>query len=245
MAVCQAMVKGTPPGLLCELCRGVCSCTEAAEISLRNEAASHIPRISTALSLHLQYLRELFYGLACRYMAQACAQSTETGEAMGFIDRALSRHLVIRSAVASPTGLPEMKGEPYNALARTLPALQERWRALRAGFDHDNRLVYYKQVPPIDDLPDLRSARVIMRPTDFAPPTASLIVFITEEQRQELDRSKSIFRFFSRSSRSLEEKEEADSKSPSAPTSPAAGLKRTDSDLARELQAKINAGQDI
>jgi len=201
--------------LLAKLCVGAAQMIKRAVDGMRARAGPQYERLPAPFLAQLALSSSLAQGLAYLYVARAAAAEQRAGLAVAAIRRA--QELVGERAGPAAVGLPPLDG-PLQEIQGEVAALRAHIQRTEAAYNKDNSSVYFLPVPDGRDV-ELPGAVTMKQATPFAPP-----------ELPPLD---------------LEGRGASASSSGEKAEGEEGKRERTDSDLARELQEKLNAGEDI
>jgi len=196
----------------------------------RTNASTHYCRFEQPFLEYLTFHVNLQKGLSNYFLARNVWDKAEDyGDAIAMMKEA-QKSLATRSSITSP-GLPEIdsRSSSLRNIVPEINAMRNHVSQLLASWTKDNSTIYFCKVP--DRIPEalrLEQGVKMMKPTQYSFSEDCEPVKLGPADQKTAG--------------------QGDLPPPTAPSAPPpiAGLReRSDSDLARELQAKLNAGEDI
>jgi hypothetical protein len=223
MAVATAMVKKSKPNytLMGKLALGISEQIDEAVKMFRSKAAAQMQLVDEAFLTLLAFQSAYTRGLSNYFLARSSwEEDSEYGLAIALLREAIGE-MKTRDTSHSK-GMPDVdsKNSPLKALSKDMHKVRVHMNTVLQEWEKDNSSVYFDKVPS---------------PIPAAKRLAHGMKLLNKGEKFELDESIKPMPLSIPLLRAL-------IPPPYAPQQE--DLKRTDSDLARELQAKLNAGQD-
>lgn len=243
----------TPAGTLAKLCSAVSSLSGTALDAFFNLPTATQNKVSPGLLAEMNFVRDVYAALACYY--EGCNQlaKDQCGIAIGFFKIALARlrQKVDANYFPFPVGLPKLVG----AFAAAAPGIAKLNILIQRSLDKadkDNRMIYFQSVPSATEMPPMPSPAVIMTKPAFEEPRKGgqdFVAFhapLTANSGLAVPMQEPVGGWGTprTPTSALTNAFATLSTSPSAPPAGGSPRQRSDSDYARELQARFNAGHD-
>jgi len=229
MAVAKALsAEKVNYSLVGKLCLGIKEGIDAFVKTVRSESGVHWCRMPVAYLKYIAFQTSLQSGLELYFLARATWQKGEYGLALCMLKEA-RKYFCVRTSPTS-LGIPEdinASGSPLSVLKNDLEGLKVHVDGMIDAWRRDVETVYFDKEP--NSVPEGKRVREGMHMVKFGD---------WEGGRKDDIEPVPL------SVKGEEKEEEWEAMPPTAPQEEK-GRERTDSDLARELQAKLNAGGDI
>ena len=232
MAVAKALQGDSVNySLVGKLCVGIKEGIEKFVKVVRGEAGVHWCRMPVAYLKYVAFQTSLQDALGMYFQARDTWGKGEYGVALAMLREARSA-LEVRESITSK-GIPEdihVKGNPLAVLRPDLDDLRRHVDGMEEAWTNDCEKVYFDKVP--DSVPVGKRIKKGMQMVKYGEWEGANKEGIEPVPLSVKGKG--------------EEEEKWENMPPTAPRqSEEKGMERSDSDLARELQAKLNAGEDI
>jgi len=234
-------VKGG--ALKAKLCAGYVACLEEAIGTMRSRAGAAYDKLQGVFKSCLAFHVAMGRGLMWLFQAIGHAENTETGSAIYCVRQAL---LFLRERPSMlESGYPPLQGFLADYAAQ-VEAVRAYAQEQEQQYIHDNNTVYFNTIP--DDLL-APSGATIMKESAFEMPDAEghMMTFTPAVESAAPPTYTSAFGPAPPSYDSLIRPPGQSGQQAQAQAGGGGGgaLQRSDSDLARELQERLNRGEDI
>lgn len=246
VTLAKAIDGGASNALRARLCAGYAATLDGAINNMRARAGVEFEKLRPELRSCLAFHLAAGNGLMWYFQALADEEAARGGAAVHAVRRA-AQYLRERPGPTSH-GHPPLDGV-LEDLRRPMDALQELVREAEERIEHDNNTVYFDAVPESAAPPE---PATVMRASPFAVAGAGMgdeimLDFVKPEHSVDLGYGPSIAPTAAIGAPvSAAEVAEAAGAAPAAAAESAAvRIERSDSDLARELQARLDAGEDV
>ncbi|KAL9180974.1 hypothetical protein ACHAXT_009779 [Thalassiosira profunda] len=252
MAVATVLVKPGVPnyGLLGKLCSGIAHDLDTFVSTLRSKAAVHMSKMDPSFLTLITFSINVQRAISLYFLARSLWNAGEYGNAIA----ALSEATVAMRTRTSPTsrGLPEIEPNgPLQSLVGEMNGFRLHMGAMLKSWEKDNSLVYFTKVPP--SVPSNKALKAIQlkkieafecevrdplplgSPVDLEPKDEGVVEPSTGsgDRRSSSERS-------SQSGGGPPPPPSYEQAMNNDPQLAAPNRERSDSDLARELDAKLN-----
>jgi len=241
--------EGSQAAVLARLCSGVVRQAELAltmrpEVAASSGSGSSGSRIDKEMYVHSCFLKELFSALAYEFQGQALMAKSNTGSALASLSKACA--LLVQqgspsssaSHDPSKSGLPAFRGS-YIDIAVPIEQLLVQIQAEASRAKLENEQVYFEPVPAFGDVV-LPQEALIAIPSNM-PAIIVKVVELGPDSQKGGEANETLLPNFS----SLSVAASASSSVPPPPASSDNGRARSDSQMARELQQRLDSGEEI
>jgi BRO1-like domain len=218
MAVATVLMKPTKPNysLVAKLCYGIMEQMETFVSTMRTEAFSQLSKFDKDFLTLITFQINLQKSLSLYFQGRAAWDQDQYGMGIALLSEATVA-LRTRSHMAA-NGLPDLKGTVLEVLQKDLTDLRQHMQALLSAWEKDNNQVYFDKVP------------------QHIPAGSKLQegIQLNKKEPYKLDDVEPFL---------LVLPDKADDGGSTSETNRPL-MDRSDSDLARELQRRLNAGLD-
>jgi hypothetical protein len=216
---------------------------------MKNEAVcfGSTAKVHSELMVHLRFQSDLSSAMMYAFHGKNFMDKNDLGNAIGCYDvvlQLLTEQSNSRKYDILAAGFPHSAAGPLAKLSPSIRSIKKLVEAQRLQAKRDNDFIYFQEVPSMNALPEIPAAIFVLKMTEFDPHTTAgreIHLFIHDAPKKGL--FSSIISSMTRSPTNKEKEPEALPAAESAAT--AETRPRSDSEVARDFQRRINAGENL